>query len=128
MRDDSGLYRQVWCDDGRNTENGSHVPPFVVVAPDAPRITVFCLGVSHIEHLNIALPGNLFVKSLGYWCCDDVRSVEAVNGLNRLAQFRKVVAHGLESATKSSTFHKREETPSAIAGVQRIVECTFTKL
>ena len=34
----------------------------------------------------------------------------------------------VDRSTKSATVHKREETPTAIAGVMRIEEWTFTKL
>jgi hypothetical protein len=46
------------------------------------------------EHLDIPLPSYLAVEHLRDWRCDDVRGVKAMDGLDRFAQFRKVVAHG----------------------------------
>ena len=129
VRDDSSFDRQLGGNDGRNAEHGGHVPTFVIVAPHTPRKALLRLGVSRNgEYLNVTLPSNFTPENLFHGHCLNVRSVAAMDGFDRFAQLGKVVAHGWESATKSSTFHKREDTPSAIAGVMRTVECTFTKL
>lgn len=129
VRDDSGLHGQLGGNNRRHTENGGHVPAFAVVTSNTPRETLLRLGVTrNIEDLNGTLPRDLVTENLFNGHRLNVRRVAAMDGFDRLAQFGKVVTHGLESATKSSTFHKREDTPSAIAGVQRIEECIFTKL
>ena len=129
MGNDSGFDRQLWRDDGRNAENGGHIPTLVIVAPDAPREALLGLGTARArEHFHVTLPCHFAPENLFNGYRFKVRGVAAMDGFNRLAKLWKVVAHGLESATRSSTFHKREDTPSAMAGVQRIVECVFTKL
>lgn len=129
VRGDSGFDGQFWRHDGRDSKHGCYIPSLVVVATDAPCETVLCPGVAtYGKNLNVSLPRHFAAEHLFNWHRFKVRGVAAMNGFDRLAQFGKVFAHGRESATKSSTFHKREETPSAIAGVQRIVACVFTKL
>lgn len=129
VRGDSGLYGKLWRHHGWHTQHGGHVPSLVIVAPDAPREALFGFCVAnHVEDLNVALPRDFASENLFDRHRGRMRGIAAVDGFDRLAQFGKVVAHGRESATKSSTFHKREETPSAMAGVQRMEECVFTKL
>lgn len=130
VRHDSGFYCQLWRHHGRNAEYGSHVPSLVILTPNAPRKTARCLRVIvYVENLNVTLPRDFTAEKLfDVYRLNVPSSTTVVNGFNRLAKLGNVIAHGRDRATKSSTFHKREETPSAIAGVQRIVACVFTKL
>ncbi len=60
---DSGLYGGFWRGYGRNSKHCGHIPSLVVVASDAPRITLASFGVSgEGERFDITFPSCLTLE------------------------------------------------------------------
>ena len=79
-----------------------------------------------VEYLNNPIPDRFTVENLFYGNAGTMRRLYTVQFANHVPEFVYVI-HAVAS-TKSPTLQNPCSTPAAIAGVQRIVLCRFTKL